>query len=121
REIEAFFDYYTIDAAIRNIISNALKFTKRGGRVAVSLENLDEQVLVKIVDNGTGMDLKKVNEVLGEAWIASTKGTEHESGSGLGLMLCKTFISNNGGKLQVDSVLGRGTTFFFTLPKNSAE
>ncbi|MEI9945202.1 MAG: ATP-binding protein [Chitinophagaceae bacterium] len=100
---------------IRNLLSNAIKFTPQGGHISISIKNDYSSVKVFIKDSGTGMNpetLRKINENS----FFTTKGTANESGTGLGLMLCKEFLAKNGGRMSVESEEGKGSTFSFTLP-----
>jgi signal transduction histidine kinase len=104
-----------INLVLRNLISNAIKFTPQNGRVAIGVNQLSYFAEVFIEDTGMGISeeaLQKINE----SNFYTTKGTASESGTGLGLMLCKEFLAKNGGQMHIESTPGKGSTFSFTLP-----
>jgi PAS domain S-box-containing protein len=112
----AFADYNMINLVIRNLLSNAVKFTPRGGTVDIYLAEEEHFVQVTVKDSGVGMSPDIVEKLFTKDHYHSTYGTNNEKGSGLGLMLCKDFISRNGGKIRVESEVGKGSSFIFTLP-----
>jgi signal transduction histidine kinase len=105
-----------INLVIRNLLSNAIKFTPIEGLIIISMEDKGEVIRISIKDNGVGMDEKTLGQLF-ENTYHSTKGTAEETGTGLGLMLCKDFLLKNGGDIRVESSPGKGSTFSFTLPK----
>lgn len=113
-EIEA--DAPMFNSIIRNLLSNAIKFTPKGGRIIVSSEAIDNQYIkISIKDNGIGMDdsiLKKLFKIDEQS---NRLGTEGESSTGLGLLLCKEFVEIHEGKIHVESQEGKGSTFSFTM------
>jgi PAS domain S-box-containing protein len=110
-------DLSMLDSVIRNLLSNALKFTYRGGTVEVRAMEKDAWVTVAVQDSGVGMDHKTLNGLFALSGKTSSRGTERESGSCLGLLLCKEFVEQHGGRIWVESAPGLGSTFFFTLPR----
>ena len=119
-DISVFADKKMITAVIRNLVSNALKFTPRGGQITVSAEPENNQKInFKIEDTGVGMEKETVTTLFELEKTTSTKGTEDESGTGFGLILCKEFIEKNGGKMNIESKKGEGTTVSFSLPYRS--
>ena len=108
-----------VDIILRNLISNAVKFTDRNGQVKISSKNFDEFVEIKVSDTGVGIDEQKQNKLFNLNAQLTTKGTQNESGTGLGLNLCKELISKHGGSIRVESKIGEGTSFIFTLQKPS--
>ena len=111
-----FADNDMIDTVIRNLISNAIKFTNRDGKISISTDSTGPLLKVSVKDNGTGMS-KEVKEKLFRLDVnQSTAGTDNETGTGLGLILCKEFIQKNGGTISVESEEGSGTTFSIMLP-----
>ena len=115
-ELEVFVDNHMFDAVIRNLVSNAIKFTPVGGNVSVTTDyKSDHLIEVKVSDSGIGMtpDLKNKLFMINEK--TSRNGTEGESSTGLGLLLCKEFIEKQGGSLWVESEVGKGSTFTFTI------
>ena len=114
--IDVLADSHMFDTVIRNLISNAIKFTPVGGKVTLTAGYIeDHTVEIKISDSGIGMtpELKDKLFLLNEK--TSRKGTEGEPSTGLGLLLCKEFIEKHNGKIRVESEVGKGSTFSFTI------
>ncbi len=105
-----------IDLVLRNLLSNAIKFTPQKGEVSLAVEVKNELVKVSIKDSGIGISKENISQLFGNNYF-TTKGTANESGTGLGLMLCKEFLAKNGGEIFVQSEVGKGSIFSFTLPK----
>jgi two-component system sensor histidine kinase/response regulator len=105
-----------IDLVLRNLLSNAIKFTPQQGEVSISTCVKDETVEVLVQDTGTGISEENMLQLFSNNYF-TTKGTSNETGTGLGLMLCKEFLAKNGGDIRVESKLGTGSVFTFTLPK----
>jgi signal transduction histidine kinase len=118
-EIEAVFDQEMISTAIRNLISNAIKFTPGGGEVKAGLKDRGDRVEVYVSDTGVGMKPEDKERVLEGNASYTTKGTEQEGGSGMGLQVSREFIKHHGGDLELDSTPQQGSTFRFTLPKKN--
>jgi PAS domain S-box-containing protein len=112
-------DRNMILTVIRNLISNSIKFTNINGLIEIGIICTDnpKEVCIYVKDNGVGMSETIISEIFQIDKFTTTHGTNNEKGSGLGLLLCKEFISKHGGRIWVESTLGLGTTFFFTLPK----
>lgn len=115
----AFADSNTINLVIRNLITNAIKFTKDKGEVLIAAEARDNQWLVSVRDNGIGMNNDVLKILFDKTAPYTTRGTANEKGTGLGLILCKEFVEKNGGKIWVESTEGKGSIFYFTLPKTA--
>jgi PAS domain S-box-containing protein len=116
-ENEVFADSHMLDTIIRNIISNALKFTGRGGKINIhATQDNDNQIEIMISDSGIGMTPGLINKLFHLNERVSRKGTDGEASSGLGLLLCKEFIEKHAGRIWVESEEGQGSTFFFSLP-----
>lgn len=109
-------DRQMLDTIVRNLISNALKFTNSGGKVQIIAEKSGEFVNVKVTDNGVGIRSDLKDKLFKIDSNQTTYGTENETGTGLGLILVKEFVDRHGGKIGVDSVVGEGSTFHFTIP-----
>jgi PAS domain S-box-containing protein len=126
-EIFAFADIEMLNAILRNLISNAIKFTMRGGEVQIGAsyiastgeESAGGFVQIYVKDNGIGMDSITLKRLFMIEHKVSQPGTENEPSTGLGLLLCKEFVERHGGSIWVESELGKGSTFYFTLPENS--
>jgi len=115
-ELEVLADNHMFDTVIRNLLSNAIKFTTAGGKVSVTAKcNNDHSVEVKIIDSGIGMTPELKNKLFLISEKTSRPGTEGEMSTGLGLLLVKEFIEKHSGKIWVDSEVGKGSTFYFTI------
>ncbi len=115
-EIEVYADEDMLKTVLRNLISNAIKFTKPGGNIQVLAKREQSRVEITISDNGVGMNKKMIDKLFRIESNESTIGTANEKGSGLGLLLCKEFVEKLGGKIWVESEEGKGSDFKFTLP-----
>lgn len=112
-------DIDMLKTVIRNLISNAIKFSYEGSDVHVMLEEKDGYAIVSVKDSGCGIDEENQKKLLHTDTHFSTFGTNNEEGSGLGLLLCQDFIIKNGGKLWFTSTKGEGSTFSFSIPLKS--
>lgn len=112
-----FADSNTINLVIRNLMTNALKFTNDGGEVLIEAKTKGFEWEVSVRDNGIGMKPEVIQILFDKTAPYTTRGTANEKGTGLGLILCKEFVEKNGGKIRVDSQEGKGSLFAFTLPK----
>ena len=115
----AFFDKDLLDIIIRNLLSNSVKYTPRGGRISILLKDktiTGEGIMLKICDNGVGMPEVKQRYLFTSTEIESTPGTENEKGTGLGLKLCNDLVRINNGRIVVESKLNEGTCFSIFLP-----
>ena len=110
-------DSNQIDIVVRNLISNALKFTPENGMITIKAQEKNDQWEISVRDTGVGMDKVTVEKIFKKNANITTYGTNNEKGTGLGLSLCKEMVEKNGGSIWVESVLRKGSTFFFTLPK----
>ncbi|MGF1584601.1 MAG: CHASE domain-containing protein [Bacteroidales bacterium] len=115
-KVEIFADRDMLKSILRNLLSNAIKFTGNDGKIKVNAEKSDRRVVVCVSDNGIGIEPENRIQLFGMSDIISTRGTANEAGTGLGLMLCKEFVSVHGGKIWVDSEPGKGSAFYFSLP-----
>ncbi len=104
---------YTI---IRNLLSNAIKFTNPFGKVTITANQVDKIIEFTVSDTGVGIKKENLSKLFKIDSAISTKGTANEEGTGLGLLLCKEMIEKHGGKIWVESEIGKGTAFSFTLP-----
>ncbi len=116
-EVEVYADRNQIDVVIRNILSNAIKFTPAKGTIKVISQDFENKYRISIMDNGIGMDPKTSERVLDPNETYTTYGTDNEKGTGLGLILCKELVEKNKGEIWVESTLGKGSTFHILLPK----
>lgn len=118
RPTNAYADANMIDTVLRNLTTNAIKFSEKG-EIIINAVVEDETVTVSVKDSGVGMDEETLNKLFKIGVSHSEKGTNGEDGTGLGLAICKEFVEKNGGKIWVESELGQGSTFCFTLPAYS--
>lgn len=107
---------HSINTVIRNLISNAIKFTPAGGRITLGMKTDPNKVNVFVKDTGVGMSAEVIDKLFRLDAKHSTKGTADEKGTGLGLILCKEFVQKNGGIIWVESEAGKGSVFYFSLP-----
>lgn len=105
----------TYRLVLRNLISNALKFTPVGGEIKINLEEYREDVIVSVHDNGIGIQESMRKKLFENDNHFSTRGTENEKGTGIGLMLCKEFVEKNNGSIWAEKNEGKGTTFYVKL------
>lgn len=120
-EITAWFDKDAIMTVVRNLMTNSIKFTNPDGQVGIRAFETDDNVEVEIFDNGLGMENEILEKLFRTETNYTTRGTSDEKGSGLGLILCKELVEKNGGTIRAVSSPGEGSTFIFTLPKQSDE
>ncbi len=112
-------DPFMISTVIRNLISNAIKFTPKGGNIILRTQITSSNIKFEVVDSGVGISEKQMANMFQlDKPMSSTLGTAKEKGTGLGLVLCKEFITKNDGKIGVESKLGEGSIFWFSLPRS---
>lgn len=111
-----FADHYMILTILRNLISNAIKFTNPYGKIDINAAQVDKFIQIAVSDNGVGIDTETQKKLFDLASNESTSGTANEKGTGLGLVLCKDCVEKHGGRIWVKSNLGAGSTFKFSLP-----
>ncbi len=111
-------DKFMIDTVMRNLVSNSIKFTPQGGEIKICINEEPQESLLQIsvADNGVGMKDEILSKLFKIDEHVTTKGTEKEKGTGLGLILCKEFIEKHNGKIWAESTLGEGSKFKFTIP-----
>jgi two-component system sensor histidine kinase/response regulator len=113
--VYAWADYDMINLVIRNLVSNSIKFTPRGGHIIIGGSEMEAFAEIYVQDSGKGMTSAEVKKINTHEFF-TTNGTAQEQGTGLGLMLCKEFLTKNDGHLRIESEPGKGSTFSFTLP-----
>lgn len=112
-----FADENMLGCIIRNLSSNAVKFTPKGGKVTIEAKPVDDgPVEISIKDTGIGLNKELLGNLFQLDINTNRKGTENEPSTGLGLIICKEFVEKHGGKIWVESEEGKGSTFCFTLP-----
>ncbi len=114
--ITAYADKEMINTVLRNLVSNAIKYTPINGSVNIKALHEEDEIKITVTDTGVGMDSGKLQKLFRLDQNLSTPGTEKEKGTGLGLILCKEFIEKNHGKIWAESSPGQGSSFIFTLP-----
>jgi signal transduction histidine kinase len=112
-------DELMLDTILRNLLSNALKFTASGGSITISSEQDGVLLYVAVADTGVGMNAATMDTLFGEDTQHTSPGTAGERGTGLGLLLCKELVHKNGGTIRIDSQEGQGTTFTCSFPISS--
>ena len=112
----AYGDIDTINLVVRNLVSNAIKFTHEGGSVSISSQIKGDFIHISVLDNGVGISTDKIPLLFTQYKNNSTKGTGNEKGTGLGLMLCKEYVEKNKGQIWLESEQGKGSCFLFSLP-----
>lgn len=115
-DITAILDSNMISSVLQNLVTNAIKFTERGGSVNVNATIESGNINFTVSDTGVGMNEDQMNKLFSINKNSSTKGTDDEVGTGLGLIICKEFIESHQGKIWVDSTLGKGSNFCFSIP-----
>jgi len=120
RPVYVYADKDMINLVFRNLLSNAIKFTPEEGSIFIEAREMRSHIEVVVQDTGTGISEEGLKRLM-EANYYSTRGTGGETGTGLGLMLCKEFLSRNGGQMRIESQPGKGSIFAFTLPKGGGE
>ncbi len=109
-------DVNMTNTIIRNLLSNALKYTKPGGYIELRSEKKNDMVEVEVADNGIGISASDQKKLFRVDTLHTTYGTRDEKGSGLGLLLCKEFVEKQGGQICLKSHKGQGSVFSFTIP-----
>jgi signal transduction histidine kinase len=116
--VEIFADKNMLKAILRNLVSNAIKFTPKGGQIDVFATNLENEIQITVADNGVGIDGEKLKRLFDKTQVVTTPGTEKENGTGLGLLLCQEFVGMHHGKIWIESKLGLGSKIIFTIPNH---
>jgi len=115
--LTVFADNEMLNTVIRNLISNAIKFTMPGGRIIIAAEEKKHELTVSVSDTGVGIPKEAMKKIFSIQENYTTTGTQNEKGTGLGLILCKEFVEKHGGKIWVESKKEKGTVFTFSLPR----
>jgi len=120
-EAVTYADRSMVSTVIRNLLNNAIKFTNKGGEVYVTVKDVDNMSEFSVTDTGTGIAESDLEKLFQLGHSNRSKGTADESGTGLGLILCKEFISMNKGTIRAESAPGKGSRFTISLPVRSPE
>ncbi|MBI5728024.1 MAG: GHKL domain-containing protein [Ignavibacteriales bacterium] len=117
-KFEVYADSKMLISILENLISNAIKFTPENGIILISAKQVKNRIRISIKDSGTGIAKEDLTKLftLGEHF--SSPGTNNEKGTGLGLLLVKEMIEQHGGVISIESEIGKGSTFSFTIPSN---
>jgi signal transduction histidine kinase len=118
-EVQVYADTHMLITILRNLISNAIKFTPSGGTITILATENSKETVFMVSDTGIGMTEKHIEQLFDIGEKVVTKGTNNEKGTGLGLVLCKDFVEKHGGRIHVKNKPGLGSTFMFTLPVKS--
>lgn len=116
RDIQVYADAEMLDFIFRNLGSNSLKFTESEGEIRVTAKTFSDHVEVHFSDTGIGMNEEEISKILDDEEYYTTKGTQNEAGSGLGLKIVKSFIESHNSRLRIESSIGKGSKFIFSLP-----
>ena len=111
------FDKKMISTVVRNLLTNAIKFTEPRGTIKITAKDETKQIIISVEDTGVGISNNNLHRLFNLTEYFSTKGTNNESGTGLGLILCKEFIEKHNGKMTVETELKKGSIFSFSIPK----
>ncbi len=120
-ENSVYADMNMLKTILRNLISNAIKYTPEKGIITIHSKELNDVTRIIVTDNGIGISLENIPKLFDEKQHLSTYGTNKESGSGLGLILCQSFVNCNEGRLMVESEQGQGSSFIVELPSAKLE
>lgn len=116
-DLSVFADQDMVFTILRNLVSNAIKFTADGGSITIQAEKSADKIEIGVIDSGVGMTPEQIEKLfsIGEH-NKSTPGTRDEAGRGLGLILCQELVEKTNGEIRVSSILGEGSTFSISLP-----
>ena len=115
--VYAFVDEKMIKSVLQNLFSNAVKFTRQGGTVTIKAKEIENNMVeISVNDTGVGIRQKELDKLFKVGEKIGSKGTDGELSTGLGLLLCKEFVEKHGGKIRAESVEGKGSTLYFTVP-----
>ena len=115
-----FADYQMIKTVIRNILSNAIKYSFKDSSIIISAKKMDGYLKISISDTGIGMTAEQIDNLFEKQGVSSP-GTDGEKGTGLGLYICEEFVEKNNGSIHVNSILNEGTEFIINIPVNNNE
>jgi signal transduction histidine kinase len=113
-------DSVRMEQVFTNLLGNALKFTPRGGRISVVVDDLGSDILVKVEDSGVGIPQEHLDRIFDRFYRVPLPAGLEVEGTGLGLSICRAVVDEHGGRIWVESQVGRGSAFFVTIPKESA-
>jgi signal transduction histidine kinase len=105
-----------LKTVLRNLVSNAIKFTNDRGTIVINAVRNSDHIIISVSEDGVGIKPESLSKLFNISQVVSTQGTANESGTGLGLLLCKEFVEKHGGKIWAESEYGKGSKFSFTIP-----
>ena len=111
-----FADSKMLISIIHNIVSNAIKHTEKGGSITISAKRKEDKIIIQVKDTGIGMSKEIIEKLFTPQITALSETRKNNKGAGIGLLLVKGFLEKNGGEIWVESIEGKGSTFYFTLP-----
>lgn len=117
-DLYGYFDFNTISAVLRNLITNAIKFSHPNQTITITTQTIDNEIIVSVSDQGTGIRKENLINLFKIENIKTKNGTNGETGTGFGLILCHEFVLLNKGKIWAESTYGKGSTFFFSIEKH---
>jgi signal transduction histidine kinase len=120
KDVKVYADLNMVHTVIRNLLSNAVKYSRRGGKIEVFSKKQGKFIEITVSDSGVGIDKKDIDKLFRIDKNLVTKGTDNETGTGLGLIICKEFAEKNEGEIKVRSIVGKGSDFIFIIPANKA-
>lgn len=115
-EISIMADKHMLASVIRNLVTNAVKFTNKGGKILVSAERKSNGYVFSVSDNGIGISPENIGKLFSGDTGFTSYGTLGEKGTGMGLGLCRNFVERHGGRIWVESIQGKGSIFYFSIP-----
>lgn len=115
-DTSVFADDKMLISIIQNIVSNAIKHTGKGGTITVSAKNVEDKIVVQVKDSGVGMSKEIMDNLFTPQMKHLSEARKNNRGAGIGLLLVKGFLEKNGGEIWVESIVGEGSSFYFTLP-----
>jgi len=118
QDISVWADKHMISSLIQNLMSNAIKFTNRFGEISIRSRLLDNMYEVRVIDSGVGIESEEIENLFRIESTYSTRGTEQEKGTGLGLILCKEIVNRHGGEIKIESEKGKCTLLTLNLKKS---
>jgi signal transduction histidine kinase len=120
KQNEVFIDENMIKSVLRNLLNNAIKFTQNEGEVSINTKQYKNHMEISVKDNGMGIKKEKRETIFNTDYYETMLGTNNETGTGFGLLICKEFINKHGGKIWITSEPGIGSEFKFTIPISSS-
>jgi len=117
QKIRVFSDHFMLDTILRNLISNAIKYTPKNGEIQFIAKKHDSYTELIIKDSGVGIKKEVMDKLFDKEQFYSSKGTDKEKGTGLGLLICKEFIERHQGEIWAESEPGKGSKFHVTMPE----